>query len=98
VSKIRSRSRKPQKPPHCPLKLDEAQEKSVLQFLQDGFTSGKYVTQREFLSFVEEHFQKTVTYGWLASFLELWESIVIRTTVVLQEQPRRRILREYLND
>jgi hypothetical protein len=60
--------------------------------------SGKYVTQREILSFVEEHFQKTVTYGWLASFLERWEGIVIRTTVVPQEQLRRRIPREYQND
>jgi hypothetical protein len=56
------------------------------------------VTQREILSFVEEHFQKTVTYGWLASFLERREGIVIRATVVPQEQLRLRIPREYLND
>jgi hypothetical protein len=56
------------------------------------------VTQREILSFVEEHFQKTVTYGSLASFLERWEAIVIRTTVVLQQQLRLRIPHEYLND
>jgi hypothetical protein len=86
------------KTPDRPLKLDEAQEKSVLQFVQYGFTSREYVTQREILSFVEEHFRKTVTYGWLASFLERWEGIVIRTTVVAQEQLRLRIPREYLND
>jgi transposase len=63
--------------PHHPLELDESQEKSFLQFVQDGFTSGKYVTQREIMSFVEEHFQETVTYGWLASFLERWDGIVI---------------------
>jgi hypothetical protein len=39
-----------------------------------------------------------VTYGWLASFLERWESIVIRTTVVPQEELRLRSPREYLND
>jgi hypothetical protein len=69
VSKVRCRARKPQNR-HHPLKLDEAHEKSVLQFVQDGSTSGKYVIQREVLSFFEEHFQKTVTYGWLAPFLE----------------------------
>jgi hypothetical protein len=56
------------------------------------------VTQREILSFVEEHFPKTVVYGWLTSFLERWEGIVIRTTVVPQEQLRLWIPREYLND
>jgi hypothetical protein len=56
------------------------------------------MTQRKILSFVEEHFQKTVTYDWLASFLERCEGTIIRTTVVLQEQLRLRILREYLND
>jgi hypothetical protein len=56
------------------------------------------VTQREILSFVEEHFQKTVTYGWLESFLERWEGIVIRMTVVPQEQLSLRIPREYVND
>jgi hypothetical protein len=56
------------------------------------------VTQREILNFVEEHFQKTVTYVQLASLLERWEGIVIRTTVVRQEQLRLRIPREYLND
>jgi transposase len=76
MSKVRSKARKPQTV-HHPLKLDEAQEKSVLQFVQDGFISGKCVTQREILSFVEEHFQKTVIYGWLASFLERWERIVV---------------------
>jgi hypothetical protein len=34
----------------------------------------------------------------LASFLERWEGIVIRTTVVLQKQLRLRIPREHLND
>jgi hypothetical protein len=43
VSKVRSKARKPQKPPPHPLKSDETQEQSVLQFVQDGFTSGKYV-------------------------------------------------------
>jgi hypothetical protein len=97
VSKVRSKTRKRQKT-HRPLKLDKTQEKSVLQFVQDGFTLGKYVTQRGILRFVEEHFQKTVTHGWLASLLEQWEGIVIRTTVVPQEQLRLRIPREYLND
>jgi hypothetical protein len=78
--------------------LTKPKKKSVLQLVQDGFTSGKYVTQREILSFNEEHFQKTVTYGWLASFLERWEGIVIRTTVVPQGQLRPRISREYLNN
>jgi hypothetical protein len=50
------------------------------------------------LSFVKEHFEKTVTYGWVAFFLEGWEGTVIRTTGVPQEQLRLRILREYLND
>jgi hypothetical protein len=97
VSKVRSKARKPQTP-HRPPKLDEAQEKSVLQFVQDGLTSGKYVTQREILSLPEKHYQQTVTYDWLASFLERWEGIVIRTTVVPQEQLRLRIPRDYLND
>jgi hypothetical protein len=97
VLKVRSKARKPQKG-HRALRLDKAQEKSVLQFVQDGFTSGKYVTQKEILSFVEEHFQKTVTYGWLTSFLERWVGIIIRTTVMPQEQLRLRIPREYLND
>jgi hypothetical protein len=97
VSKVCSKARKSQKN-HRPLKLDETHEKPVLQFVQDGFTSGKYVAQRGVLSFVNEHFQKTVTYGWLASFMERWEGIVIRTTVVPQEQLRLRIPRECLND
>jgi hypothetical protein len=36
--------------------------------------------------------------GWLASFLERREGILIRTTIVLQEQLRLRIPREYLKD
>jgi hypothetical protein len=62
MSKVRSKAGKPQKN-HRPLRLDVAQEKPVLQFVQDGFTSGKYVIQRGILSFVEEHLQKTVIYG-----------------------------------
>jgi hypothetical protein len=60
--KVRSKARKPQEN-HCPLKPEETPEQSALQFIQDGFTSGKYVTQREILSSVEQHCQKTVTYG-----------------------------------
>jgi hypothetical protein len=56
------------------------------------------VTQREILSLVEEHFQKTVTYGWLASLLEGQEGVVIRAIVVPQEQLRLWIPHEYLND
>jgi transposase len=70
VLKIRSKARKSQKPPDRPLKLNEEQEASVLQCVHNGFLSGNYVTQREIVNFVEEHFRQTVTYGWLASFLE----------------------------
>jgi hypothetical protein len=45
-----------------------------------------------------KHFQKTGTDDWLAFFLERWEGIVIRTTVVPQEQLKLRIPRECLND
>jgi hypothetical protein len=56
------------------------------------------VAQIEILSFVEEHFQKTIAYGWFASFLGRWEGIIIRTTVVPEEQLRLQIPCEYLND
>jgi hypothetical protein len=85
-------------PPHPPLKLNEDQERSVLEFIQNGFTSGNYVTQREILNLVEERFQKTVTSGWLASFLDRWQDHIIRTVVKPQEQLRLQIPREYLND
>jgi hypothetical protein len=81
VSKIHSTARKVQKPPHPPVALPEDQERSVLQFIQSGFMSGNDVTYREILNLVEERFQKTVTYGWLASFLDLRQDSLIRTVV-----------------
>jgi hypothetical protein len=50
------------------------------------------------LNLVEERFQQTVTYGWLALFLDRWQDNIIRTVVKPQEQLRFQIPREYLND
>jgi transposase len=97
VSKVRSKARKLQKPPHQPLKLSEEQEASVLQFVHNGFLSGNSVIQREILNFVKEHFRQTVTYGCLGSFLERWEAEIGWTVIRPQEQFRLQIPREYLN-
>jgi hypothetical protein len=56
------------------------------------------VTKREVLSFLAESFGKTVTHGWLASFLDRWSDHITRTVISLQEQLRLQIPRSFLDD
>lgn len=97
VSVVRSRGAKPDKPAHRPLSLNPQQEELILQFIEQGFSSGQYVTQRELLSFVENNFRKTLTYGWLASFLERWADHIARVVVSPQEQLRLQVPRQFLD-
>jgi hypothetical protein len=64
VSSIRHKAYLKKKPPYRPTTLDSHQEENVVHFIQDGFDSWNYVTQREVLNYVEQNFGKILTYGW----------------------------------
>jgi hypothetical protein len=98
VAKILFKSRNSSTPAHRPLTLEDDQEISVLIFIHSGFSAGNSVTQREVLSFVVESFGKTVTHGWLSSFLDRWSDHITRTVVSPQEQLRLQIQRSFLDD
>jgi hypothetical protein len=86
------------RPLHRPLTLEEDQEIYVLDFIGHGFSAGSYVTQREVLSFLAENFGKTVTHGWLSSYLDPWSDYITRTVVSPQEQLRLQIPPSFLDD
>jgi hypothetical protein len=98
VVKILCKSRNSSRPPHRPFTLEEDQEISVLDFIRHGFSAGNYVAQREVLSFIAESFGKTVTHGWLSSFLDCWSDHITRTVVSPQEQLRLQIPHSFLDD
>jgi hypothetical protein len=98
VAKILCKSRNSSRHPHRLLTLEEDQEIFVLDFTRHEVSEGNYMTQREVLSFVAESFGKTVTHGWLSSFLGPWSDHITQTVVLPQEQLRLQIPRSFLDD
>jgi hypothetical protein len=88
------------KGPHRPLALDPDQKADIVRFIRKRFGSQNYATQRNMLNYVEERFNKTLTYGWMKRFLDRQKSEVSGVTVAPQEKVRLEVpgcyLEEYL--
>jgi hypothetical protein len=76
VRKIRSRAEKKTKPPYRPAALNEDQTATVITFTENGNRTRNYVTQRDVLSFIETNFQKSLSYQWMASFLNKHANLI----------------------
>jgi hypothetical protein len=81
---------------HRPMSLTIEQEQIVCAFIRDGSDTGNYVTQRQLLNYIEENFQKTLTYGWVESFLSRHAEEVKSADVSPRELPRLQTPRRYL--
>jgi hypothetical protein len=51
------------KEPHRPLALDPDQEADIVHFIREQFGSQNYAITRNVLNYVEERFNKAITYG-----------------------------------
>jgi hypothetical protein len=50
--------------------LDSDQEAGIVSFIRERFGSQNYVTKRDALNYVEERFNKMLTYRWMKHFLD----------------------------
>jgi hypothetical protein len=73
------------------------QELLVCDSICEGSQTGNDVTQRELLSFLEERFHVTLTYGWISTFLSRHSEKVRRAIVSPRELPRLQTPRCYLD-
>jgi hypothetical protein len=65
--------------------LNEEQTAAVVAFIQNDHSTRNYVTQRDVLSFIETHFQKSLSYQWMVSFLKKHANLISRSVVRPQE-------------
>jgi transposase len=68
VRTVRSKARARRKAPYRPRMLTEDQEQTACEFIRNGGRNGNFTEQRDLLNFVETHFRKTLTHGWMRSF------------------------------
>jgi hypothetical protein len=85
VRKALSKWRRGLKLPPRPLSLTLEQEQATCDFIQEGCGTGNDVTQQDVLNFVEERFGRTLTQGWIASFLSRRALEVAKVVVFPQE-------------
>jgi hypothetical protein len=81
-----------------PLALDLDQKADVVCFIRERFGLQNYATQRDVLNYVEERFNKTLTYRWMKRFLDRHKSEVSGITVVPQEKVRLEVPCCYLEE
>jgi hypothetical protein len=62
-------------------------------FIVSEASHSNFVTQKELFRFIEQHFNKTLTYGWINGFLEWRASQLKRMTIVPQQLMRVQMLR-----
>jgi hypothetical protein len=96
VRQIRHRARMKKKEPHRPLALDPDQEADIVRCIRERFRSQNYATQRDVLNFVEQQFNKTLTYGWMKRFLDRHKSEVSGATGKVRPEVPYCYLEEYL--
>jgi hypothetical protein len=65
VRQIRHRARMKKKESHRPLAPDPDQEGDVVPFIRERFGSQNHAAQSDVSNYVEEQFNKTLTYGWM---------------------------------
>jgi hypothetical protein len=82
VRKVRSKAEKEPKPPYRPVALNEEQTAAVVAFIENGHRTRNYVTQRDFLSFIETNFQNCLSYQWMASFLKKHVNLIVYPSFV----------------
>jgi hypothetical protein len=85
VPKIHFKTTKQAKSQHRPMMLTPDQEDAIVDLSKGGYPNGNFVNPRDVLSFVEEHFGKCLTYGWIESVLARSAARVCHTVVSPQE-------------
>jgi hypothetical protein len=80
--------------PHRPLALGPDREADIVRFIREQFGS----TQRDVLNYVEERFNKTLTYGWVTQFLDRHKREVSVVRVAPQEKVRLEVVRCFLEE
>jgi hypothetical protein len=98
VRQIQHRARVKKKESHRPLALDPDQEADIVRFIRERFGSQNYGSQRDVLNYVEERFNKILTYGWMKRFLDRHKSEVSGVTITPQEKVRLEIPHYYLEE
>jgi hypothetical protein len=84
--------------PQRPLALDPDQEADIVCFIREQLGSQNYATHRDILNYVEERFNKTLTYGWMKRFLDRRKTEVSGVTVAPQEKVRLEVMCCYLEE
>jgi hypothetical protein len=97
VRKICPKAEKKMRPPYRPASLNEDQTTAVVAFIENGNRTRNYVTQRDFLYFVETNFQKCLSYQWMASVLRKYANLICRSIVYPQENVRVEVPHGYLD-
>jgi hypothetical protein len=69
----------------------------VVGFIKRGYPNGNFDSPRDVLSFVEEHFGKCFTYGWIESFLARNATGVCHVVVSPQESIPPQIPRDFFD-
>jgi hypothetical protein len=81
VHEIRYKAQTTRKPLHRPPSLTLDEEEVIHAFILSEDSGSKFVTQKEFLRFLEQNFNTTLTYGWRGGFLEWQASQLTRMQV-----------------
>jgi hypothetical protein len=71
---------------HHPFTLSPEQEIMIIALIERGYSDGNFVTQRDFLNFVDFQFGKCFTYDWVHCFRARNTSRVCQSTVSPQEE------------
>lgn len=97
VAKILCKARKAPQAPGRPLSLTEDQEAAVIAYIHETSRTRNFVTRAAILRFIEENMGKTLTHGWIHTFLSRHAGEVILRVARPQENPRLQTPRLYLN-
>ena len=96
VRKIMCKARKSKKQHGRPFIFDAETELIIVTEIRTKKDTHEFMTQSQILRYIEENFNKSLTYGWLNTFIGRHQDSIKKTVVSPQEDLRLTVPRIYL--
>ncbi|KAK8884119.1 hypothetical protein M9Y10_043224 [Tritrichomonas musculus] len=96
VRKIMYKARQNKKLHGRPFIFDEKTELIIVTEIRTKKDAHEFMTQSQVLRYIEENFNKSLTYGWLNAFIGRHQDSIKKTVVTPQENLRLTVPRIYL--
>lgn len=98
IRKVLCKARKKNRKIGRPLSLTEDQENMIIEEIVSKRTTFDFLTPNQILSFTEENTGKTITRGWLNSFIFRHSDVIANTYLNPQDSLRLTVPRKYLTE